>query len=162
MRFKDLTYDLAPMIYEYPITTPAQFTYLMRALMTLEGVSIVMNPDFNFFDVARPYVKDFIFRRESRSLRRMALESLRDAGTGRFELGPLMDHGKDGLFALFRQRLMNSMRIPYVSIRLRVCRHLHFIQSETCEPSRMIVSVLSGPVEIIATGAPHSSSMRPM
>ncbi|HVF91274.1 MAG TPA: AarF/ABC1/UbiB kinase family protein [Blastocatellia bacterium] len=89
VRFKDLTYDLAPIMYEYPITTPAQFTYLIRALMTLEGVSIVMNPDFNFFDVARPYVKDFIFRRGSSQLRRMALDSLRDAGTGRFELSRL-------------------------------------------------------------------------
>jgi len=94
VRFKDLTYDLAPIMYEYPITTPAQFTYLIRALMTLEGVSIVMNPDFNFFDVARPYVKDFIFRRESSQLRRMALESLRDAGTGRFEFSRLWNMAK--------------------------------------------------------------------
>src|SRR6185503_18315598 len=65
VRFKELTYDLAPIVYEHPITTPARFTYLIRALMTLEGISIVMNPEFNFFDVARPYVKDFMFRRES-------------------------------------------------------------------------------------------------
>lgn len=94
VRFKELTYDLAPIMYKYPITTPSHFTYLIRALMTLEGVSIVMNPDFNFFDVARPYVRDFIFRRESSQLRRMALESLRDAGTGRFELSRLWSMAK--------------------------------------------------------------------
>jgi predicted unusual protein kinase regulating ubiquinone biosynthesis (AarF/ABC1/UbiB family) len=87
VRFRDLTYDLAPVVYEHPITTPARFTYLIRALMTLEGISIVMNPDFNFFDVARPYVRDFMFKRESSRLRRMALESLRDARTGRIEWG---------------------------------------------------------------------------
>ncbi len=94
VRFKDLTYDLAPVIYEHPITTPAHFTYLMRALMTLEGVSIVMNPDFNFFDVAGPYVRDFLFRRDSTRLRRMALESLKDAQTGRFEWGRLWTMAK--------------------------------------------------------------------
>jgi predicted unusual protein kinase regulating ubiquinone biosynthesis (AarF/ABC1/UbiB family) len=87
VRFKDLTYDLAPVIYEYPITTPASFTYLIRALMTLEGVSVVMNPDFNFFEVAGPYVREFLFKRESARLRRMAIESLRDAKTGRLDFG---------------------------------------------------------------------------
>jgi predicted unusual protein kinase regulating ubiquinone biosynthesis (AarF/ABC1/UbiB family) len=82
VRFRDLTYDLAPVVYAHPITTPARFTYLIRALMTLEGISIVMNPDFNFFDVARPYVRDFLFRRETSRLRQLALESLRDARTG--------------------------------------------------------------------------------
>ena len=94
VRFKDLTYDLAPIVYEHPITTPARFTYLIRALMTLEGISIVMNPDFNFFDVARPYVRDFLFKRESSRLRRMALESLRDARTGRIEWGRLWSMAK--------------------------------------------------------------------
>jgi predicted unusual protein kinase regulating ubiquinone biosynthesis (AarF/ABC1/UbiB family) len=94
VRFRDLTYDLAPIVYEHPITTPARFTYLIRALMTLEGISVVMNPDFNFFDVARPYVRDFLFKRESSRLRQMALESLRDARTGRIEWGRLWSMAK--------------------------------------------------------------------
>jgi predicted unusual protein kinase regulating ubiquinone biosynthesis (AarF/ABC1/UbiB family) len=94
VRFKDLTYDLAPIVYEHPITTPARFTYLIRAIMTLEGISIVMNPEFNFFDVARPYVKEFLFRRESSHLRQMALQSLRDARTGRFSLDRLWSMAK--------------------------------------------------------------------
>jgi predicted unusual protein kinase regulating ubiquinone biosynthesis (AarF/ABC1/UbiB family) len=94
VRFKDLTYDLAPVIYQHPITTPAHFTYLMRALMTLEGVSIVMNPEFNFFDVARPYVKEFLLKRESAALRKMVVQSMRDARTGRFEWGRLWTMAK--------------------------------------------------------------------
>ncbi len=85
VRIRDLTYDLAPIMYEYPITTPARFTFLIRAIMTLEGVSIVMNPDFVFFEVAGPYVRDFLFKRESARLRQMAFDSLKDAQTGRFE-----------------------------------------------------------------------------
>ncbi len=94
VRFKELTYDLAPVIYQHPITTPARFTYLMRALMTLEGVSIQMNPDFNFFDVARPFVKDYLLRQDSARLRKLAMESLHDARTGKFEWGKLWNLAK--------------------------------------------------------------------
>jgi predicted unusual protein kinase regulating ubiquinone biosynthesis (AarF/ABC1/UbiB family) len=94
VRFKDLTYDLAPIVYEHPITTPARFTYLIRAIMTLEGISIVMNPDFNFFDVARPYVRDFLFKRHSSRLRQMAMDSLRDATTGRMDWGRVWSMAK--------------------------------------------------------------------
>lgn len=94
VRFKELTYDLAPVVYEHPITTPARFTYLIRAIMTLEGVSMAMNPEFNFFDVARPYVKEFLFRRESSHLRQMALQSLRDARTGRLDWSRLWTMAK--------------------------------------------------------------------
>lgn len=94
VRFKELTYDLAPVVYEHPITTPSEFTYLIRALMTLEGVSIVMNPDFNFFDVAKPYVRDFLFKRDTAQLRQMAMDSLRDVRTGRFEWNRLWTMAK--------------------------------------------------------------------
>jgi predicted unusual protein kinase regulating ubiquinone biosynthesis (AarF/ABC1/UbiB family) len=94
VRFRDLTYDLAPIVYEHPITTPARFTYLIRAIMTLEGISIVMNPEFNFFDVARPYVKEFLFRRGSSHLRQMALQSLRDVRTGRLDWSRLWTMAK--------------------------------------------------------------------
>jgi predicted unusual protein kinase regulating ubiquinone biosynthesis (AarF/ABC1/UbiB family) len=57
----------------------------MRALMTLEGISIIMNPEFNFFEVARPFVRDYLFRQETSRLKKLAMDSLRDARTGRFE-----------------------------------------------------------------------------
>jgi predicted unusual protein kinase regulating ubiquinone biosynthesis (AarF/ABC1/UbiB family) len=87
VRFNELVYDLAPVVYEYPFTTPARFTFLIRALMTLEGISVVMNPDFNFFEVAGPYARDFLFRRGTASLRGQVLDSLRDARSGRFDWG---------------------------------------------------------------------------
>jgi predicted unusual protein kinase regulating ubiquinone biosynthesis (AarF/ABC1/UbiB family) len=94
VRFKELTYDLAPVVYKHPITTPSHFTYLIRALMTLEGVSIVINPEFNFFEVAKPYVKEFLFKRDTAQLKQMAWDSLTDAKTGRFEWGRLWSLAK--------------------------------------------------------------------
>ncbi len=87
VRFREMVYDLAPIVYEYPFTTPARFTFLIRALMTLEGISVQMNPDFNFFQVAGPYARDFLFRREAKTLRSQVFESLRTAGSGGFDWG---------------------------------------------------------------------------
>ena len=57
-RFKDLTYEIAEIIYLYPFRIPANFTYIFNAIMTLEGVGITLDPNFNFFDVAKPFAKE--------------------------------------------------------------------------------------------------------
>ncbi len=76
VNFKELTYDLADVMYDYPFRLPANFTYIMRALMTLEGIGIVMDPDFNFFLTAKPYAKEFMLRREGKDLRKMFVDQL--------------------------------------------------------------------------------------
>jgi predicted unusual protein kinase regulating ubiquinone biosynthesis (AarF/ABC1/UbiB family) len=94
VKFKELTYELAPIVYKYPLTTPGNFTYIIRALMTLEGISIRMNPEFNFLEVARPYARDFLFRKESAMLRRQVWQSLRDARSGEFNWGRMWSLAK--------------------------------------------------------------------
>ncbi|HKS29993.1 MAG TPA: AarF/ABC1/UbiB kinase family protein [Pyrinomonadaceae bacterium] len=86
VNFKELTYDLAEVMYEYPFRLPANFTYVIRALMTLEGIGIVTDPEFSFFDTAKPYAKEFMLRREGKHFRRLILDKLtgRDAD-GRIE-----------------------------------------------------------------------------
>ncbi len=85
VRLQEMVYDLAPVVYTYPFTTPARFTFLIRALMTLEGISVQMNPDFNFFTVAGPYARGFLLRKGSANLRSQMLESMRDASSGKLE-----------------------------------------------------------------------------
>jgi predicted unusual protein kinase regulating ubiquinone biosynthesis (AarF/ABC1/UbiB family) len=85
VNFQEIVYDLAPIVYEYPLTTPARFTFLIRALMTLEGISVQMNPDFNFFQVAGPYARDFLVRREAATLRRQIAEGLWDSRAGKVD-----------------------------------------------------------------------------
>jgi predicted unusual protein kinase regulating ubiquinone biosynthesis (AarF/ABC1/UbiB family) len=81
VNFKELTYDLAEVMYEYPFRLPANFTYIIRALMTLEGIGIVTDPGFSFFDTAKPYAKEFMLRREGKQFRKLVLDKLtgRDA-----------------------------------------------------------------------------------
>jgi predicted unusual protein kinase regulating ubiquinone biosynthesis (AarF/ABC1/UbiB family) len=87
VKFKELTYDLAEVIYEYPFRLPANFTYIMRALMTLEGIGIVTDPEFSFFETAKPYAKEFMLRREGRMFRKLILDKItgRKNGNGSIE-----------------------------------------------------------------------------
>lgn len=76
VNFKELTYDLAEVIYEYPFRLPSNFTYIMRALMTLEGIGVVTDPGFSFFETAKPYAKEFMLRREGKLFRKMIFDKL--------------------------------------------------------------------------------------
>jgi predicted unusual protein kinase regulating ubiquinone biosynthesis (AarF/ABC1/UbiB family) len=87
VNFKELTYDLAEVVYEYPFRLPANFTYVMRALMTLEGIGIVTDPEFSFFETAKPFAKEFMLRREGKGFRELIINKLtgRDSGNGKIE-----------------------------------------------------------------------------
>lgn len=76
VNFKELTYDLAEVIYEYPFRLPANFTYVMRALMTLEGIGVITDPGFSFFETAKPFAKEFMLRREGRIFGKLILDKL--------------------------------------------------------------------------------------
>ena len=82
VNFKELTYDLADVMYDYPFRLPSNFTYIMRALMTLEGIGIVTDPEFNFFETAKPFAKEFMLRREGNDFRKIFVDKImgRDEG----------------------------------------------------------------------------------
>jgi len=83
VNFKELTYDLAEVMYEYPFRLPSNFTYIIRALMTLEGIGLVTDPGFSFFETARPYAKEFMLKREGRQFRRLLLDKITGRDEGR-------------------------------------------------------------------------------
>ena len=85
VNFKELTYDLADVMYDYPFRLPSNFTYIMKALMTLEGIGIVTDPEFNFFETAKPYAKEFMLRREGNGFRKIFVDKL----MGRDESGKI-------------------------------------------------------------------------
>lgn len=85
VKFKELIFDLAHVIYEFPFRIPASFTYIVRAVMTLEGIGTQVDPNFNFFEVARPYAKRFMFRREGRYLRTLIVDRIVNGETGNIE-----------------------------------------------------------------------------
>lgn len=89
IRFKELTYELAEVIYEYPFRIPPHFTYVMRAIMTLEGIGIAMDPNFNFFDVAKPYAKEFMIRREGKTFRDLIVRKMIYGEGGEIQWGKM-------------------------------------------------------------------------
>lgn len=85
VNFKELTYDLADVMYDYPFRLPSNFTYIMRALMTLEGIGIITDPEFNFFETAKPYAKEFMLRREGKDFRKMFIDKLMGRDEGKID-----------------------------------------------------------------------------
>jgi predicted unusual protein kinase regulating ubiquinone biosynthesis (AarF/ABC1/UbiB family) len=86
VNFKELTYDLAEVIYEYPFRLPSNFTYIMRALMTLEGIGVVTDPGFSFFETAKPFAKEFMLRREGKAFRKMIFDKLTGRENGNSQI----------------------------------------------------------------------------
>lgn len=87
VNFKELMFDMAHVIYEFPFKIPASFTYIVRAVMTLEGIGTQVDPDFRFFEIARPYAKRFMFMREGRYLRSLIVERVIRGESGEIEWG---------------------------------------------------------------------------
>ncbi len=55
-----MAYELRDIIYEFPFQIPIDFVLLGRAMGILEGLCAGLDPDFNGFTVAEPYVKQLI------------------------------------------------------------------------------------------------------
>ncbi|HQR37792.1 MAG TPA: AarF/ABC1/UbiB kinase family protein [Blastocatellia bacterium] len=68
LAFREMTDEVADVLYRYPFQIPAHFTFILRALTTLEGIGSAADPNFNFFQVARPYAKSFMLKREGRHI----------------------------------------------------------------------------------------------
>jgi predicted unusual protein kinase regulating ubiquinone biosynthesis (AarF/ABC1/UbiB family) len=62
VRFRKMLFDFSDVCYRYPFRLPTEFTYVMRALLTLEGVALSINPDFNFIDAALPFAHRIVLK----------------------------------------------------------------------------------------------------
>jgi len=52
--------DLEVLLYEQPFQIPANYTFLGRALGTLYGICVGLDPQISFIDVCRPYVDQIV------------------------------------------------------------------------------------------------------
>lgn len=62
VRFRKVLFDFSDVCWRYPFKLPTEFTYVMRALLTLEGVALTINPNFNFIDAAMPFAHRLVLR----------------------------------------------------------------------------------------------------
>jgi ubiquinone biosynthesis protein len=65
--------EMTEMIFRYRIVLPAQLGMLIKVLITLEGTSKLLNPNFSLMEVMRPYQRKALLRRFSpaRRLKKM-------------------------------------------------------------------------------------------
>jgi ubiquinone biosynthesis protein len=50
---------------KYHIKMPAEFALLGKSLITIEGIGLELDPNFNLAEIAKPYAKDLILERKS-------------------------------------------------------------------------------------------------
>ncbi len=62
VRFRQMLFDFSDVCYRYPFRLPSEFTYVMRALLTLEGVALTINPKFNFIEAALPFAHKLLMK----------------------------------------------------------------------------------------------------
>ncbi len=98
---REVLREIFQTIYRLDITLPARWVMLDKTLATLAGVALEIYPDFNVFEVARPYAvrmaasrfrPDNIAGRAGTEMGRYA-EAFRDYP---FQLSELLDEFKDG------------------------------------------------------------------
>jgi predicted unusual protein kinase regulating ubiquinone biosynthesis (AarF/ABC1/UbiB family) len=81
--------NMETLLYENPFQIPADFTFLGRALGTLFGLCVGLDPEINFLDEARPYVTEFT--RENIRVWDIVREKATAIGNSLVELPPLAE-----------------------------------------------------------------------
>lgn len=76
VRFRKLLFDFSDVVYRYPFRLPSEFTYIMRALLTLEGIALSINPEFNFVDAAMPFAQRLIWRKAGSGFRDVIIREI--------------------------------------------------------------------------------------
>jgi ubiquinone biosynthesis protein len=119
------------LIYSMNLRLPTRFVMLDKAIATLGSVGIELYPDFNVFEVAKPYARDLMLerftprrivqraRRESWNLTQMALElpyqihdTLEQVRDGQIEVG-FVHKGLDDVMATL-DKLFNRLVIALI------------------------------------------------
>jgi ubiquinone biosynthesis protein len=91
------------LIYSMNLRLPSRFVILDKAIATLASVGTEVDPDFNVFEVARPYARGLLVERfHPRMLaQRARLEALALGSVARelpYQIGDVLEHMRDGTF----------------------------------------------------------------
>jgi predicted unusual protein kinase regulating ubiquinone biosynthesis (AarF/ABC1/UbiB family) len=72
--FKTVTDEFSGLMFEYPFRIPAQFSLIIRSLVTQEGVALSLNPGFKIVEIGYPYVAQRLLNSETPEMRRRLVE----------------------------------------------------------------------------------------
>jgi hypothetical protein len=74
--FQEVTNSFAPLLYEYEFRVPINFSLIVRAIMTLEGISLQLDPEFDIWAVSAPYAARMMLTIPNPRLRQRLLDEL--------------------------------------------------------------------------------------
>ncbi len=74
--FQEVTHRFAPLVYEYEFRIPLDLALIARAIMTLEGISRQLAPEFDIWAVSAPYAARMMLTFPDPGLRRRLLAEL--------------------------------------------------------------------------------------
>ncbi len=57
IRAREILNDMLPIVFHHHLRAPSNFWLLGKTLSMLEGVGLMLDPDFDVFEVARPFVR---------------------------------------------------------------------------------------------------------
>jgi predicted unusual protein kinase regulating ubiquinone biosynthesis (AarF/ABC1/UbiB family) len=72
--FKTITDEFSELMFQYPFRIPAQFSLIIRSLVTQEGVALSLNPEFKIVEIGYPYIAQRLLNGETPEMRRRLLE----------------------------------------------------------------------------------------
>jgi predicted unusual protein kinase regulating ubiquinone biosynthesis (AarF/ABC1/UbiB family) len=74
--FKDVTNTFSPLLYQYRFRIPINFALIVRAIITLEGIGLQLDPDFDTFVVSAPYAVRIMLTLPDPGLRQRLMDEL--------------------------------------------------------------------------------------
>jgi predicted unusual protein kinase regulating ubiquinone biosynthesis (AarF/ABC1/UbiB family) len=80
--FRDVTDSFSPLLYEYHFRIPMNFSLIVRAIITLEGISRQLDPNFDIWSVSAPYAARMMLTLPNPHLRQRLLDELLTASGG--------------------------------------------------------------------------------
>jgi ubiquinone biosynthesis protein len=89
------------LIYRLNLRLPTRFVVLDKAIATLASVGVELYPDFNVFEVAKPYARDLLLERYApqrmlREAREESVELVRIARTLPYQMHDFLEEIRDG------------------------------------------------------------------
>lgn len=99
--------EVFAIVAKYKIILPSNFTLLLKSLITIEGVGLELDPDFNIFETAKPFVnKMFRERYNPQHLLKTAVSTLQEFNKSVMLIPKLLN-------GLYQRTKIDSMKIDF-------------------------------------------------
>jgi predicted unusual protein kinase regulating ubiquinone biosynthesis (AarF/ABC1/UbiB family) len=154
--FKTVTDEFSGLMFEYPFRIPAQFSLIIRSLVTQEGVALSLNPEFKIVEIGYPYVAQRLLNSETPEMRRRLLEVIVKDGKiqwqrlenmigiarsdGNFDLLPTAQLGFQFLMSAEGQSLRNQLVMALTEdnhLHVNEVQQLWNLVKEELEPAKL-------------------------